>query len=458
MKFLPLTLVILLLACSGKHPYHLNLAPLPTEIVFKHVNVIPMDRDTVLKNQVVVAKNGVITAMGDLGKISFGDDALVIDASGKYLMPGLAEMHAHVPPVDDLAPMEEVLALFALNGVTTIRGMLGHPKHLELRNKIRDGAIVGPHFYTAGPPLDGESIKTPAEAAAAVRAQKLAGYDFLKILMPGLSNEAFNAMAATAKEVKIPFAGHVPQQVGALGAIEAGYATIDHMDGFMESLVPGIQNMSAEETGLFGMYVTGKADTAQIAKLLQVLRDYHPWVVPTQSLSERWFSPVRSTEILAGTPEMKYMAPKERKNWSSSKNEIMSEPRYDSATLVQFNRIRQRIICDCNKNGVGLLLGSDAPQVFNVPGFSVHHELQYLVDAGLTPYEALRTGTLNVARFYHNENAGVVKIGAVSDLILLNSNPLEDISNSRNIDGVLLGNRWFFKEFIEQELKKLEKH
>lgn len=455
---LALISTLCLLSCSPEHKPFLTLAPLQTEIVFKNVSVIPMDRDTILENQVVVAKNGVIAAIADTGKVSYNSDAVVIDATGKYLMPGLAEMHAHVPPVDDLAPMEEVLALFVLNGVTTIRGMLGHPKHLELRSKIRSGEITGPRFYTAGPPLDGDNIKTPAEAEAAVRAQKQAGYDFIKILMPGLSKACFDTMAVTAKEVEMPFAGHVPQEVGVWGAIEAGYATIDHMDGFIEGLVPGIEHLPTDDVGLFGMFVAEKADTAQIPKLVQALLDHHIAVVPTQSLAERWFAPDRSAEALAAEPEMKYVKPRDLKNWASGKNETMSDPRYDSLAMMRFMQIRRRLVFECNRAGVMLLLGSDAPQVFNVPGFSLHRELQYLVAAGLTPYEALRTGTANVARFYKRNDLGVVRTGAVSDLVLLNSNPLQDISNIRRIEGVLLGDRWLPKNFIEQTLKRLEKN
>jgi len=135
-----------------------------TEIVFQHVNIIPMDKERVIENQDVLIKDGIIKEVNDAGKIKFGSGALVINGEGKYLMPGLTEMHAHIPPVDDLEPMKEVLLLFAVNGVTTIRGMLGHPKHLELRSKIQSGEILGPRFYTAGPPLSGQSVKTPEAA------------------------------------------------------------------------------------------------------------------------------------------------------------------------------------------------------------------------------------------------------------------------------------------------------
>lgn len=128
------------------------------EIVIRSVNVIPMDREVVLTNQMVIIKDGRVAAIGQ--KLKYEKNALVIDGSGKYLIPGLAEMHAHVPPIDDMEPMKEVLLLFAANGITTIRGMLGHPKHLELRSKIISGEILGPRFFTSGPSFNGLGIKT----------------------------------------------------------------------------------------------------------------------------------------------------------------------------------------------------------------------------------------------------------------------------------------------------------
>src|SRR5688572_24765603 len=242
------------------------------ELVFLSVNLIPMDQEKLVPNQVVVVKNGKIKAIGNVGQIKYGKDAIVIDAKGKYLMPGLAEMHAHVPPVDDLEPMKDVLMLFALNGVTTIRGMLGHPRHLELRSKIQSEEIFGPRFYTSGPSFNGSSVKDVETAAAMVKQQKQAGYDFLK-LHPGLTKATFNAVAKTAKEVNIPFAGHVSFDVGVWRAIDAGYATIDHLDGFVESLVPGIDTITEEQNGLFGMFVADQADITRIPKLMTALRE-----------------------------------------------------------------------------------------------------------------------------------------------------------------------------------------
>lgn len=426
------------------------------QIVFRSVNIIPMDRERIVENQTVVIKNGAITAIGDPAKIKYEKNALIIDAKGKYLIPGLAEMHAHVPPVDDVEPMKETVLLFALRGVTTIRGMLGHPRHLELRSKLKSGEILGPRFYTSGPSFSGNTVKTAEAGSEMVRQQKQAGYDFLK-LHPGLTKETFAAIARTAKEVNIPFAGHVSYDVGIWQAIAAGYATIDHLDGFVESLVPGIENITEQQNGLFAMFSAAKADTTRIPKLMTALREKNIWVVPTQALAERWFAPDKSAESLQAEPEMIYMQPNTLTSWVNAKKNLMNNPNYDPESVNRFIALRRKLIYECNKNGVGLLLGSDAPQVFDVPGFSVHQELKYMVDAGLTPYEALRTGTVNVGTFYKKSDMGTIKPGATSDLILLSGNPLKDINQTKNIEGVMVGNRWLSRSFIDKELKKLEK-
>ena len=424
------------------------------QIVFTSVNVIPMDREHVLQNQTVVTKDGKITAIGN--NIKYGRDAFVIDGKGKFLMPGLAEMHGHVPPVNDLDPMKEVLELFVYHGITTVRGMLGHPKHLELRKGLQTGAIFGPRFITSGPSINGNSAPDPATAVAMVKSQQAAGYDFIKI-HPGLSWETFSAMAKAANEARHPFSGHVPFAVNVWRGIEAGYTTIDHLDGFVDALVPGIGNMTEQEVGIFGLYIANRADTTRILALIAALKKGGTWVVPTQALAERWFSPDRSTESLSKATEMKYMSTGQINGWIQSKNNLMSNPSYNEDEVRALIRLRRKLIYECNRNGVGLLLGCDAPQVFNVPGMATHHELQYLVDAGLTPYEALRTGTVNVGNFLKRKDIGTVKAGSVSDLILLNGNPLQNISQSTNIAGVMVGQTWLSKEVIDSELKKLEK-
>lgn len=424
--------------------------------VFRNVNVIPMDHETVIAAQDVMISNGIIRSISATGTTNIPAGATVIDGSGKFLMPGLAEMHAHVPPVDDIEPMKKVLTLFLANGVTTIRGMLGHPKHLELRRMINSGAITGPHFITSGPSLNGNTVTSPQEAAAKVRQQKADGYDFLK-LHPGLTLDNFNAIVQTAKAVQIPFAGHVSYDVGVWRAIDAGYASIDHMDGFVESLIPNLQQMEETDLGLFAMHAGYGADTTKIPALVNALKAQHIWTVPTQCLAERWMAPGKDALALSNEPEMKYMDAAVVEKWINDKNNLRKHPKYDSLHVEQFLQLRRILIAACNTGGAGLLLGSDAPQVFDVPGFSIHHELQYLVDAGLTPYQALSTGTANVAAFFNRSDMGKVQAGAVADLILLHKNPLSDIRNSTTITGVMIGGKWLSREWIDAALKKLER-
>ncbi len=421
--------------------------------MLQNVDVIPMDRERVMKDQTVVIRDNKIVAIG--AKAKYGDQAHIVNAQGKYLIPGLAEMHAHVPPIDDMEPMKEVLRLFALNGVTTIRGMLGHPKHLELREMIKKDEVLGPRLFTSGPSFNGSSVKTPADAQRMVREQKEAGYDYLK-LHPGLTMETFPTLVATAKEVGIPFVGHVSFKVGVWNAIDAGYSSIDHLDGFIEGLVPGIENLE-QEAGIFAIFIADRADESKVPALMKGLKKQNIWVVPTQSLAERWFAPAFTPEIFLKDPSTKYMDKETIDQWVDSKKNLVADERYNPAKVENFIKLRRRLIKACHDNGVGLLLGCDAPQVFNVPGSSTHHELEYMVLAGLTPYEALKTGTVNVASYLRMENAGVIKEGAVADLILINGNPLTDIRQTQNIEGVMVNGKWLGRDYISAELKKLEK-
>lgn len=290
-----------------------------------------------------------------------------------------------------------------------------------------------------------------------VRDQKAMGYDFLK-LHPGLTLTNFNAIVKAANEVGITYGGHVSSGVGVWRAVDANYATIDHMDGFIEGMVPGIEAMTDQEIGFFGLFVGKKADLNQLPRLVESLREHRVWVVPTQALAERWIAADKSPEQLRAAPEMKYMDPKTLDSWTENKKRQMAVPGYNATDVADYIALRRKIIKACSQGGVGMLLGSDAPQVFNVPGFSIHHELRYLVDAGLTPYEALKTGTVNVAAFYNaSATSGTVAAGKVSDLVLVNANPLQDINATTSIHGVMVGGQWLSRAYLDAELKRLEK-
>ena len=424
------------------------------EIVFTNVNVVPMDSEKIIASSMVVVKDGKVIAIGK--KLKYGKDALVIDAKGKYLIPGLAEMHAHVPPNENLESHKEVLFLFAANGITTIRGMLGHPKHLELRSMVNSGEAFGPRFYTTGPSFNGLSVKSAERGAAMVREQKAAGYDYLK-LHPGLTKETFGAVSSTASEVGIPFVGHVSFGVGVWRAIDAGYSSIDHMDGFVEAMVPGIESMVEQQTGLFGMFVADKAELSVIPRLMKELKEKNIWVVPTQSLADRWFDSDFTGEEFLKDSDSKYMDKKIVTQWLDAKKNLMANPQYDAGKIEDFIKLRRKLIYECQKNGVGLLLGCDAPQIFNVPGFSTHNELKYLVDSGLTPYQALVTGTVNVAKYLNLADAGTIRPGAIADLVLIHGNPLTDITNTKKVEGVMVRGKWLSNNEIDAGLKRLEK-
>ncbi len=447
-----LILIMLLNAtCKGPAP---NLQVSPQTIIFSNVNVVDVLSGAILPNQVVTIEKGKITNVIPFSNQSFPDNE-VIDGTDKYLSPGLTEMHAHIPsPQWGRDNTDETLFLYLSNGVTTIRGMLGHPIHLELREKAENNEILSPRIFTSSPSINGNSVQTIEEARTKVTQYKSDGYDFLK-LHPGLKLEVFDEVVKTAKEVGIKYSGHVSVDVGIRHALNNNYASIDHVDGFVEGLVPETMGVDPSSNGFFGYNFTDLVDTILMEELIQSTVNNEVWVVPTQSLFDRWFSP-ESADDLASEREMKYMPKSTLDQWVNSKKSLTTNPDYTSEKWEKFNDIRRKLIKELNDNGHGLLLGSDAPQVFNVPGFSIHHELKGMLDAGLTNHEALRIGTLHPALFFEMKGEfGEIVEGASADMILLENNPLEDISNLKNPLGVMVRGKWLSRSSIEERLSEI---
>jgi hypothetical protein len=278
-----LTLILALLAVN---------AATAGPTAFFNVNVIPMSDERVLPEQTVMVEDGVITVIGPVDDVPLPDDAVIIDGTDRYLMPGLAEMHAHVPAAD--ADLDRVLTLFAANGVTTIRGMLGRPSHLALRQQLLAGERFGPRLVTSGPSLNGNSVSGPAEGERMVRDQHSAGYDFLKI-HPGLTAAEFRAIADTANELGMPFAGHVPVAVGLDGVFAAGMATIDHLDGYMAALMPAEVDRSGGYGGFFDVLLADQVREDLIDDVVAATVAAGTWNVPTQSLIEQLVNDVSVT-------------------------------------------------------------------------------------------------------------------------------------------------------------------
>ncbi|UCS95927.1 amidohydrolase family protein [Echinicola marina] len=421
--------------------------------IITNVNLIDIRTGDINKAQVIIEDQKVKSILAPSNKTI--KDAVLINGEGKYLVPGLAEMHAHIPSVIWNDPqMEETLFLYLSNGVTTIRGMLGHPLHLTLREKADSMAILSPRIYTSSPSLNGNSVTTVEQAQSMVTNFQKEGYDFLK-LHPGIRLHVFDEIVKTANEVGIPFAGHVSTLVGIRHALESKYGSVDHIDGFLEGLVPESLEVNPSENGFFGYNFTSLADTSLIPELVQMSSENKVWVVPTQSLFTRWFSPIPA-DSLANQPEMQYMAPEVIENWTNSKVNLTEGEGYDPEQWEDFMHIRKRLIKSLHDNGQGLLLGSDAPQVFNVPGFSIQHELQAMVDAGLSPLEALQIGTINPAKYFNQSGKfGEIKEGASADMILLDKNPLEDIRNMEHPAGVMVRGTWISRDEIDQKLKSI---
>lgn len=434
-------LLALMLAVVAAGPYSAQ----DPVVAFVNVNVIPMDRETVLADQTVVVSGGKIASIGPAAKAQVPAGATKVDAKGKYLMPALAEMHAHVP--GGQAPdtvVERVIFLYAANGIGTIRSMLGHPRHVPLRERLAKGELFGPRMWSSGPSFNGNSVTSPEVATQMVKDQKAAGYDFLKI-HPGVSRASFDAMDATADSLGVTYSGHVPLDVGLHRALEAKYATIDHLDGYVEALAPA----GSPASRTFGLNLTSVVDESKIPDLVAKTKASGVAQVPTEILLENWLGP-QSAETMAAWPEMKYAQPGEVQKWTEVKKKYDQFPAEARQKLLT---IRRRLIKDLHAAGVTILLGSDGPQIWNVPGFSVHRELGTYVASGLTPYQALVTGTRNVAAFFKVEKeAGTVTAGKRADLILLDANPLADIANTMKIAGVVMGGKWMAKDDIQKKL------
>lgn len=412
-------------------------APPDTVRAFVGVTVLPMDGERALADHIVLIEGDRIVALGPTAAMTIPADAIQIDARGKFLMPGLAEMHGHIPPPQAPAEhIEAVLFLYVANGITTVRGMLGHPGQLELKARSSRGEIVAPNLYLAGPSFSGQSVSSPEQADARVRQQAAEGWDLLKV-HPGLTLEQYDAMARAARETGMRFGGHVPEAVGLRHAIEMGQETFDHIDGY------------EQELGTF----EGALDETTLAELVEISREADVWIVPTQVLWETLYG-TADIDSLRTLPELRYAPPEQVRQWISIHEQRLAQPDYNLAESRRLIAARLRILEALHDGGVRILMGTDAPQQFSVPGFSLHREIRRMTQAGMSPYEVLVTGTRNVGEYFANEDDfGTVAPGKRADLVLLRSNPLEDVGNVDSIEGVMVAGRWLPRAEIDRRLQ-----
>jgi imidazolonepropionase-like amidohydrolase len=440
-RYLPLVLVVTALAAA--HRAESQQPPqTPATLAFVGVNVVPMDKEGVIAGQTVVVENGRITAIGRENGTVIPAGAHRIDGRGKYLMPGLADMHAHLPPGDGSA--EDAAAihmqLYLANGVTTVRGMMGHPSNLVLRDRVAAGKVLGPTIFAGSPPLSGENAATPEAAEKMVTSFHQAGFDLLKV-WEGLSSESYTAVIATARKLEIPIGGHVTASVGLERALEAGQSSIEHLDGYLQAAASKASPVPPSGSQLVLGPVQKFVDPAEMQTLAERTRRAGVFNTPTLTLFKVVVSedPV---ETFLAWPEMKYISAGLRAQFAAQKTGTYEIPA-PAAERRRYVELRNTMVKALSDARAGLLVGPDSPQMFLVPGFATHREIQSLVDAGLTPYQALAAATRAPAEYLGQQKEfGTVEIGRRADLLLVQGNPLQDVANARNRAGVVLRGQW----------------
>ena len=427
------------------------------DLAFVNVNVVPMDSERVIPGQTVVIDEGRIRSIDNAEHVEPAEGVEIVEAGGHYLMPGLAEMHGHLPnPRMSDEDIKNLLFLYVANGVTTVRGMQGDPSQFGLRSSIERGLLLGPHLYLASVSMSGRSVTTPEEAARLARGYQVEGYDLIKT-HEGLSKEIYEALAASAAEVGIPFGGHVPDAVGLLGALAAGQVSIDHLDNYVEALVP--EDARDGEGG--GLLAAGalidRVDEGRIPELVRATVDAGAWVVPTMVLWETAFFGERpSADIRAERPEVRYMPPETVERWAEAVDTRLEGS--DPEANRRVAELRRRILAALQEGGARIALGTDSPQIFSVPGFAMHHEMALYADVGMTPYEVLEIGTRRPAEYFDaTAEFGTVAVDRRADLILLTANPLDDLANLRERAGVMVGGRWLPEAAIQSRLTEISR-
>jgi len=430
-------------------------------IAFVNVNVVPMDSERIFTGQTVIVQGDRIIAVGPADTADIPEDAQRIDGSGKYLMPGLVDMHVH-------QHNETHLTLFVANGVTAIRNMWGKEYHLKLREEIKEGKHIAPTLFTAGPIIDGNPpswrssvvVETPEQARQVVADSKAAGYDLIKAYN-GLSVENYDALVEAATKHGMPVAGH-PRVVGIEHALAACQYGVEHLAGYEKYL-------EGEDSPFFGqsdwncglddaIWQIGVAwqymDERKIPSIARATREAGTWNCVTLVV---WnYGPLMTREQgkqELKRPYMKYVPMGRKQSWLANMiggerlREWLRECRGLGISLAECLdapfRNGKKLTKALHDAGARIVLGTDARASFVVHGFSVHQELQNFVDAGLTPYEAIKAGTRDAAECLGKlDEFGTITVGLRADLLLVDGNPLADVGNADKRVGVMLRGRW----------------
>ena len=438
--------------------------------VIKNVTVIPMNKEEVLTNHSVVVENGVITRIEPTkGSKKIDKKFTVIDGTGKYLMPGLFDMHLHFyyEQGNHINTNETELKLMLANGITTARIMAGHPSYLEARENVKSQKWIGPELKVASPQLVGrwpwppdfknyEMVNSKEKGINAVKNFKAQGYDAIKLTFM-MTSDIFDVVAQTAKEEKIKLVGHVGPIVKLPKSLAAGQQ-IEHMDMFIEMLLPDTSYNHGQSVSDFNIYskaawaTVPHLDETKIPALAKQVKDAGIYVTPTNYFFISNAGLPLTDEEIKSKPDYGYLPSNlKAEKWKYRESYLKNMAPLESRQ--KYVAIRKKMVYELWKAGVPLMAGSDAPEFFVVAGFSIHDELRTMVDAGLSPFAALQTATINPATFMEmNSRTGTLEVGKEADMLLLDKNPLENINNTTTINSIFTQFKTYDKKSIEQLL------
>ena len=404
--------------------------PCDTVLAIWNVSVVPMDSARVLPGRTVLVQGGRIVQIARAGARPARACWIVVNGTGKYLLPGLADMHVHTRDTSDFT-------LWLAKGVTTIRILRGSPTSLEWRRRSREGLLLAPTIITSGPFTNLPLIRTPADAWRAAVEQKAAGYDEIKI-HGNLEQDTYDSLIAYGRRLNIPVVGHVPRNLPFARVLANRQADISHIEEI-----------------LYGAFHTNLDDTS-VAKIPAVSRAIAAaGITVTTSLVtyERIAAQVRDLPPLLNDPANQYVAPSQLESWQPRNNEYLRNftPNAEWAPkLAARYAFQEKLVQGLHAASVRLILGTDAVGPLWVPGWMVHTELRTLVRNGFTPFEALQTATANPAAFLGQTGEfGTVTAGARADLLLVDANPLTDVRNAEQIAGVVVRGRWLPRRTLD---------
>jgi imidazolonepropionase-like amidohydrolase len=370
-------------------------------------------------------------------------------------MPGLADLHIHLSDYNE-QHNAAMFRLYVANGVTTILNLYGTSHHLELRSKIRDGGLFGPEFYTSGPFISNAPANspTPDEVERDIVEQKRAGYDFIKI-HGDFSREAYHRLFQVTRRESMRVIGHAPRNLGVEPMLEERQDAVAHAEEYLDAyffykMDEWIKSADQETQNRF------MADREKmIPRLAQATAKAGTWVVANLEAYRNIALQVEDLDAALKREGVKYVTPDIAPHWMPERNTYVRRFKRDRAPRFRAQyRLLEKTVKGFRDAGVRLLAGTDALNPCVAPGFSLHDELRNLVAAGLTPYEALRTATINAAEFL-GATSGVVAVGKLADLILVNGDPLKDVNNASRRVGVMLRGQWVAEDELRQMLDTL---